>query len=50
MTYFVAVNGKTLWIATMPMGTKDLAFARKVAASIRGASVVTTQGASVVAQ
>lgn len=40
MTYFVAVNGKALWIATMPMGTKDRAFALKVSASIPGSSVI----------
>ena len=38
--YFVAVNGKALWVATMPYGTSDLAFARSVAVSIPGSSVV----------
>ena len=37
--YFVAVNGKALWVATMPYGTSDLAFARSVAASIPGSTV-----------
>lgn len=39
MTYFVEHHERTLWIATMPHGTKDLAFARMVAASIPGAFV-----------
>lgn len=37
--YFIAVSGKALWVATMPNGTRDLAFAQRVAASIPGASV-----------
>lgn len=41
MTYFVEVNGKSLWVAAMPRGTQDLAFAQRVAVSIVGARVVT---------
>lgn len=40
MTYFVAVDGKTISVATMPNGTSDRSFAERVAASICGASVV----------
>lgn len=40
MTYFVEHAGRRLWVATMPHGTTDLAFARTVAASIAGAYVV----------
>ena len=40
MTYFVEHADRVLWVATMPYGTTDLAFARKVAASIGGAYVV----------
>jgi len=40
MTYWIELNGKSLWVATMPAGTKDRAFADLVAASIPGAVVV----------
>lgn len=40
MTYFIAVNGKTISVATMPYGTADRSFAERAAASISGASVV----------
>lgn len=39
MTYFVEHADRVLWIATMPYGTTDLIFARKVARSIPGALV-----------
>ena len=42
-TYFVAIDGKALWVATMPNGTADRAFAELVAKSIAGASVVCGQ-------
>lgn len=38
--YFVAIDGKALWVATMPQGTTDRTFAEAVSRSIAGSSVV----------
>ena len=43
MTYFVEHAERNLWVATMPYGTTDLAFAKLVADSIPGAYVVSVR-------
>lgn len=40
-TYHIEVSGTPLWVATMPNGTTDRAFAERVAATIPGARLVT---------